>query len=319
MASLEEHLGQPGHKGKVRNTWRLANNLRLIRTTRRTSALNFKIPQLEIPDKGAALTAMSVYWHELLTTHNVATTHVVGYGPAVKQFLPEAVQQDAQLMAELRRDSMIVHECDVPAVEAIVRNHLVGSGWDYVQNHGTLFGQHVPARMDRGGKLDRLYYTPTAKSLKDEWITTEEAERLCPGAMNTALRIARFMFKIALDRGLIYADIKFEFGWRIVNGILTLILVDEIGTPESSRIWLAEEWLKLPAGGIPTSYDKDPVRKWLKAEAEKVGITLDEDNPEHHEFVASLECPDDLVMQVNKSYHLIYRMLTGRNLDDWGR
>lgn len=306
--TLADYLGKPRHRGKVRDTYDLGNGYLLVHTTPRTSALNFKLPQCDVPNKGKVLSGITAMWHELFVEHGICDTHIVAYGRKVRKYLPKALLENEELASQVESEALIVHHCDMVLVEGIVRNFLAGSAYEYVQKHGTLFfDQPVPADIQLAGQFDYPRFTPTDKSETDDPISVEEAEHRCPGIGNICLGINEFAFRVAAARGITLADTKFELGRRISDG--KLVLADEFLTTESSRYWLSEDYASTQSGKMPPSHDKDPIRNWIRAEAKNAGITLDSGNPEHHEFVASLPRPDAVIDQVAASYDLIYKML----------
>ncbi|MCX5776230.1 MAG: phosphoribosylaminoimidazolesuccinocarboxamide synthase [Candidatus Firestonebacteria bacterium] len=240
-------------KGKVRDIYELDDKL-LIVATDRLSAFDVVFNQ-GIPEKGKVLTQISKYWFEQtadIIPNHLLSTEVADY-PALNKYA-----------GELKNRIMIVKNVKPVMVECIVRGYLSGSGWTEYQKSGTICGIKLPGGLVESDKLPEPIFTPTSKAEvgeHDENITFEDVikmigEKLARELRDKAIAVYKKASSIAEKKGLIIADTKFEFGME--NG--TLILIDEILTPDSSRFWPKDRYK--PGRGQP-SFDKQFVRDYL--------------------------------------------------------
>ncbi len=247
------------YSGKVRDLYEHAEHptLMLVVASDRVSAFDHVL-EPGIPGKGALLTQLTRWWFAQLDQPN----HLAAEGPAVP--------------AELADRAMLVKRLDMHPIECVVRGYLTGSGWAEYRESGTVCGIPLPAGLNDGDRLPEPLYTPAFKAPlgeHDENITFERSVELVGDLVATALRDASLAIferasSIALERGVILADTKFEFGTDPATGELTL--ADEVLTSDSSRYWDAT----LYAAGGPNrldSFDKQIVRNWLAANWDKHG------------------------------------------------
>lgn len=274
------------HSGKVRDLWTTPNGDLLVVATDRISAFDWILPT-PIPEKGAILTALSVWWFERLA--EVVPNHVLSLD------VPDSV----------RGRSMICERLSMFPVECVARGYLTGSGLvEYVQS-GTVCGIPLPAGLVDGSRLPQPIFTPATKAEfgeHDENVDFATVADIIGSAAADALRdltiqVYRTAETTAAERGVILADTKFEFGTR-ADG--TIVLADEVLTPDSSRYWPAELW---SPGKPQPSFDKQYVRDWLTSPAsgwDKNGT------------IAPPPLPDDVVEQTRAKYIEAYERLTGR-------
>ncbi|WP_240755769.1 phosphoribosylaminoimidazolesuccinocarboxamide synthase [Nocardioides iriomotensis] len=278
------------HSGKVRDLYRLtsgpyAGNLLMVASDR-ISAFDFVL-ESTIPDKGAVLTQMSLWWFEQLADlvpHHVVSTEV-----------PDDVAGRAVICEPLA----------MYPVECVARGYLTGSGLlDYAAT-GEVCGIPLPAGLEDGSRLPEPIFTPATKAAlgdHDENVSydavvgevgAEVAERL------RALTLAVYgrAEAIARERGIILADTKLELGARDDG---TMVLGDEVLTPDSSRFWPADEW---QPGRQQPSYDKQIVRNWLLSDASGWDKASGEKPP---------PLPDEVVERTRSRYVEAYELLTGR-------
>jgi phosphoribosylaminoimidazole-succinocarboxamide synthase len=247
------------YSGKVRDLYEHAEHpsLMLVVASDRVSAFDHVL-EPGIPGKGALLTQLTRWWFAQLDQPN----HLASEGPAVP--------------TELADRAMLVKRLDMHPIECVVRGYLTGSGWAEYRESGTVCGIPLPAGLSDGDRLPEPLYTPAFKAPMgehDENITFERSVELVGASVATALRDASLAIfaaasSIALSRGVILADTKFEFGTDPATGELTL--ADEVLTSDSSRYWDAT----LYAAGGPSrldSFDKQIVRNWLAANWDKQG------------------------------------------------
>jgi phosphoribosylaminoimidazole-succinocarboxamide synthase len=248
-------LDLPGIKklrsGKVREVFDLGETLLFVATDR-ISAFDCILPD-PIPDKGAVLNQLSAFWFHRF---DFVPNHMI----ALQYNIPELNPFSDQL----RRRSMIVRKAEPLPIECVVRGYLAGSGWKEYQERGTVCGHQLPAGLELASELPEPIFTPATKSESghDINIDWEECCRLvgedvATEARDYSLQIYRAGCEHAAKCGIIVADTKFEFGRR-ADG--TVILADEVLTPDSSRFWPAARW---QPGGPQPSYDKQYVRDWL--------------------------------------------------------
>ncbi|MBQ9368022.1 MAG: phosphoribosylaminoimidazolesuccinocarboxamide synthase [Victivallales bacterium] len=245
-------LGTP-MRGKVRDVYDLGETLLFIATDR-ISAYDCIMPN-GIPDKGRVLTQITLNWFKVLTgmPNHLVTADVSKY-PAVLQ----------KYAADLDGRSMIVKKLKMLPVECIVRGYLSGSGWESYEKSGTVCGIRLREGYQKSSKLDEPIFTPTTKEQSGHdmpidvaalggIIGAELAEKLSKAAIDNYRQAADF----ALTRNIIIADTKFEFG---LDEKGTLVLADEVLTPDSSRFWPVATYAP---GKSQPSLDKQFVRDWL--------------------------------------------------------
>jgi phosphoribosylaminoimidazole-succinocarboxamide synthase len=243
-------------RGKVRDIYAVDAARLLIVTTDRLSAFDVILPD-PIPDKGRVLTAVSNFWFARLA--HVVPNHLTGIDP-------ESVVQGEAERAQVRGRSIVVKRLKPLPIEAVVRGYLIGSGWkDYLAG-GAVCGIVLPAGMKQAGRLPQPLFTPATKAeagTHDENIDFAAVERLVGASLaaqvrGVALRLYGEAAAHALERGIIIADTKFEFG---LDAAGTLHLIDEALTPDSSRFWPVDQYRE---GSSPPSFDKQYVRDYLE-------------------------------------------------------
>jgi phosphoribosylaminoimidazole-succinocarboxamide synthase len=244
------------HRGKVRDTYQLTDDLLLMVATDRISAFDVVLPT-PIPDKGRVLTQLSAFWFGLtgsVVENHLITTEVDQMG------LPSNVDLD-----ELEGRSMLVKKADPLPVECVARGYIIGSGWADYQRTGEVCGIELPSGLRQADRLPETIFTPATKATTghDENIDFERAASIVGN--DIAEQVRDFTLQLyelghdhARSRGIILADTKFEFG--IVDG--RIILIDEVMTPDSSRFW---DTATYQVGMSPPSYDKQFVRDHLEA------------------------------------------------------
>ena len=242
-------------RGKVRDNYAVGDDRILMVASDRLSAFDVILDQ-PIPGKGALLTRMALFWFDKLG--HICPNHLTGEPP-------ESVVS-ADEVAQVRGRSMLVKRLKPLPVEAVVRGYLAGSGWKEYQASQSVCGVPLPAGLKNASKLSQPIYTPAAKAAAgehDENITFERTVEMVGLDLATRIRdisitLYRAGAKIAAAKGIVIADTKFEFG---LDPQGTLVLMDEVLTPDSSRFWPVESYAE---GGNPPSYDKQFVRDWLE-------------------------------------------------------
>ena len=280
-------------RGKVRDVYDVNDESLLIVATDRISAFDCVLPT-PIEHKGEVLTAMSEFWFEKL--QHVVANHLI---ESNVDAMPPAIQRHAET---LRGRAMLVRRAEVFPVECVVRGYLVGSGWkDYLRT-GSVCGHKLPEGLVESAKLPEPLFTPSTKAEQghDENITEDQVREMI-GDENTALlrdtslRLYTEAHEYALQRGIIIADTKFEFG---LDKDGQLLLVDEVLTPDSSRFWPADEY---EPGRSQPSFDKQFVRDYLET------LNWDKKPP-------APAIPPGIASATTARYLEAYRLLTGKEL-----
>ena len=244
------------YSGKVRDLYAIDDKRMLMVATDRLSAFDVILDE-PIPTKGEILTQISNFWFDYLK--DVMPNHFIG--ETVYDVLPEAQAR------EFEKRAVVVKKLTPIKIEAIVRGYLAGSGWKDYQHTGKLCGIDLPAGLQQAQQLPEVVFTPSTKAAvgeHDENISFAEAaeiigEDLALQVQAKAIELYKKASAYAESRGIIICDTKFEFGTD-ENG--TLILMDEVLTPDSSRFWPADQY---EVGTNPPSFDKQFVRDWLEA------------------------------------------------------
>jgi phosphoribosylaminoimidazole-succinocarboxamide synthase len=244
------------HQGKVRDLFAIDDDHMLIIASDRLSAFDVVLPD-PMPGKGAMLTRISNFWFE--QTSHIIDNHLTG--------IPlEDVFADPGLVALLEDRSVLVKRLTPLPLEAIVRGYLIGSGWKDYQHSGSVCGIELPAGLRQADKLPEVLFTPSTKAAAgshDENVDFDTivkliGEDLACQVRDASIAIYEFASAYALERGIIIADTKFEFG---LDDDGKLYLMDEVLTPDSSRFWPLDSW---KPGTSPPSYDKQFVRDYLE-------------------------------------------------------
>jgi phosphoribosylaminoimidazole-succinocarboxamide synthase len=272
-------------RGKVRDIYEYSATELLIVTTDRLSAFDVILPT-PIPDKGVVLTQISNFWFQKL--RDIVPNHVVD---------PEPFGADGR-HAHLAGRSVIVRKAEALPVEAIVRGYLTGSGRKDYEATGKVCGIELPKGLVEASRLEYPLFTPSTKAAvgtHDENITFDELNALVNPEIaerlhNVAIELYEAGAAYALERGIIIADTKFEFG--MLDGMV--ILIDEALTPDSSRFWPADGY---EPGKAQPSYDKQFVRDYLE--------TLD-----WGKTAPGPELPADVVEKTAEKYNEAWRRLT---------
>jgi phosphoribosylaminoimidazole-succinocarboxamide synthase len=284
-------------RGKVRDNYAVGDDRILMVASDRISAFDVIMGQ-PIPGKGVLLTQMALFWFDKLGPNglNICPIHLTGEAP-------ESVVTPDEL-SQVAGRSMLVKRLKPILVEAVVRGYLAGSGWKEYQDNGQVCGVKLPAGLKNASKLPEPIYTPAAKAEMgdhDENITFEKTVEMIGADLATRIRdISIALYKaaseIAATKGIIIADTKFEFG---LDKDGTLILMDEVLTPDSSRYWPAESYVE---GVNPPSYDKQFLRDWLET-AQVAGKPWSKTPPAPH-------LPHDVIEKTSAKYHEALTRLT---------
>jgi phosphoribosylaminoimidazole-succinocarboxamide synthase len=274
-------------RGKVRDVYDLDDKL-LIVATDRISAFDVILPN-GIPGKGEVLTQISLFWFE--KTKDIIQNHIIS---GLMDDYPSSLKKFDSL---LDKRSMLVKKTDPILIECIVRGYISGSGWVEYNQTGKICGIELPKNLKESQKLEEPIFTPSTKaeSGHDQNITFEQmcemiGNNLASEIKKTSLAIYNKASQYALEKGIIIADTKMEFG--IYNG--KLMLIDELLTPDSSRFWLVSDY---KVGQSQDSFDKQIVRDYL--------LTLD-----WNKTYPGPILPPHIVEKTAKRYREILEMLT---------
>ncbi len=244
------------YRGKVRDIYEIDDAHWLIIATDRVSAFDVILPNV-IPGKGKLLTSLAHFWFDRVRA--MIPNHLANI--PLETVLPDPVER-----AQAEGRCMIVKRLKAIPVEAVVRGYLIGSGWKDYQDSGEVCGHKLPENLVQADKLPKVLFTPATKAAvgdHDENISFEVmADTIGASLADDIRRVSIALYndaaKYALERGIIIADTKFEFGQDAAGN---LVLMDEILTPDSSRFWEADTYER---GSSPASYDKQFVRDWLE-------------------------------------------------------
>jgi phosphoribosylaminoimidazole-succinocarboxamide synthase len=281
-------------RGKVRDVYQPSDEHLIIVACDRISAFDHVLPT-PVPTKGVILTQMSNFWFQ--KTEHLIVNHIVDYDPGPRWY-PEL----DWYYEDLKGRTVLVRNAEPLTIEAIVRGYLSGSGWKEYQNLGTVCGIRLPQGLEESARLPETIFTPSTKAQSghDENISFDEAASLVGGDIaekvrDASLALYGFAAEHALERGIIIADTKFEFG--LVNEGADqgdLILIDEVLTPDSSRFWPADSY---EPGRAQASFDKQFVRDYL----ESIGWNKEAPAP---------PLPDDVVEKTREKYQEALLRLT---------
>jgi phosphoribosylaminoimidazole-succinocarboxamide synthase len=284
--------------GKVRDTFDLGSHLLLVASDR-ISAFDVVLPN-GIPLKGHVLNRLSSFWFrhttEIVPNH---MTEAIDDVHSLDSYLP--AESRFAYPSYLRGRSMVVKKVKRIPIECVVRGYLAGSAWSEYQEKGTVSGNAMPKNLQESVELKNPLYTPTTKAETghDVPITRQDIVKLvgldiAEEMEEKSLAVYNFAREYARGHGIIIADTKFEFG--IDNN--RVVLIDELLTPDSSRLWDAEFY---KVGQHQASFDKQPVRDWLASTG------WDRKPP-------APELPPDVVKATTERYTQAYERLTGRKL-----
>ncbi len=277
------------HQGKVRDVYAVDAEHMLIVTTDRLSAFDVVLPD-PIPGKGRVLTSISNFWFD--RTRSIVPNHLTDYP------LARAVP-DPRERALIADRSMVVRRLNALPIEAVVRGYLIGSGWKDYQATGEVCGIDLPGNLRLAERLPAPIFTPATKAALGEHdenvgfgqVVATIGEDLATQMRDRAIALYQHACAHALERGIIIADTKFEFG---VDESGELILIDEALTPDSSRFWPVDTYRP---GESPPSFDKQFVRDYLE--------TLDWDKR-----APGPRLPADIIRRTAEKYQEALRRLT---------
>ena len=287
------------HRGKVRDTFLLNEGRLLMVATDRISAFDVVLPN-GIPNKGLVLNRMSAFWFD--QTRHIVPNHLIALADSPDAApLIGASESLANLPPEVARQAMVVKQAERIDIECIVRGYITGSAWAEYQRKGTVSGKPMPAGLLEGQAFPEPLFTPTTKAeeghdqnMSDQGVLDMVGGDLAQQLAQVSTAIYQFAREYSLEKGIMLADTKMEFG--LLDG--QLILIDELLTPDSSRFW-DQAGYKL--GQSLPNFDKQFVRDWLSSQG------WDREPP-------APPLPDDIVAKTSERYLEAYYRITGLRL-----
>ncbi|MFC7344681.1 phosphoribosylaminoimidazolesuccinocarboxamide synthase [Saccharopolyspora griseoalba] len=280
--------------GKVRQLHAVDDEHLLLVASDRISAYDHVL-DTPIPDKGRVLTAMSVFWFELLA--DLLPNHLVAH-------------DDPRIPDEVRGRALLVKRLEMVQVECVARGYLTGSGLLDYQRTGAVCGVALPDGLVEASRLPEPIFTPATKAaigehdenVSFEAVAAQEGQERAAELRDLTLRIYARAAEHARERGVILADTKFEFG---LGSDGSLVLADEVLTPDSSRYWPADQHRE---GEVQPSFDKQFVRNWLTSPESGWDRASDAPPP---------ALPDEIVRATRDRYVEAYERITGRDFAAW--
>ena len=296
---LETNLPNLLHRGKVRDTYPVDEELLLIVATDRISAFDVVLPDA-VSNKGRVLNRISAFWFE--KTNHLIPNHFIGLadGPNVKDQYKDSSIMSA-ISPEIASQSMIVKKAERIDIECIVRGYITGSAWGEYRRSGTVSGKPMPQGLVEGDSFPTPIFTPTTKAEEGHDVNMSDQEVIDMVGVEMAQKLEKaskevyaFAQEYAKNRRIILADTKMEFG--TLNG--ELILIDELLTPDSSRFWDMDGY---GPGKSQPNYDKQFVRDYLTEQ----GWNQEPPAP---------QLPEDVISKTTERYMEAYYRITGERL-----
>ena len=296
---LETNLPNLLHRGKVRDTYPVDEELLLIVATDRISAFDVVLPDA-VSNKGRVLNRISAFWFE--KTNHLIPNHFIGLadGPNVKDQYKDSSIMSA-ISPEIASQSMIVKKAERIDIECIVRGYITGSAWGEYRRSGTVSGKPMPEDLVEGAPFPTPIFTPTTKAEEGHDVNMSDQEVIDMVGVQMAQKLEKaskevyaFAQEYAKNRRIILADTKMEFG--TLNG--ELILIDELLTPDSSRFWDMDGY---GPGKSQPNYDKQFVRDYLTEQ----GWNQEPPAP---------QLPEDVISKTTERYMEAYYRITGERL-----
>ena len=296
---LETRLPNQLHRGKVRDTYAVNDELLLMVATDRLSAFDVVLPD-GIPDKGRVLNRMSAFWFE--KTRHIVPNHLICLADAPDVGASYAGNELLSAISpQLASQAMIVRKAKRIDIECIVRGYITGSAWSEYRREGTVSGKPTPEGLLEGAAFPQPIFTPTTKAdeghdqnMSDQEVLDMVGAEMARQLQETSLAVYSFAQDYANSRGIILADTKMEFG--TLDG--ELILIDELLTPDSSRFWDMEGY---QPGQSQPNYDKQFVRDYLLEQG------WNQEPPAPH-------LPPDVVAKTSERYLEAYYRIIGQRL-----
>ncbi len=297
LSSTKELGLNPTKIGKVRDIFDLGDKLVIVATDR-ISAFDVVLPD-PIPYKGVVLTQITKFWSEYLK--DIIENHVITF-ELDNEILTAVGVNNNEVKEILSSRTMVCKKAKVIPIECIVRGYLSGSGWKEYKTKGTVCGIKLPEGLKESDKLPEPIFTPSTKAEvgHDENISFEETIKIVGEEIANIIKEKSLQLYIkardyAEKRNIIIADTKFEFG---IDKDGKVILIDEILTPDSSRFWPKEKYIR---GQSQPSFDKQYVRDYLES------INWDKKPP-------APQLPPEVIKTTSEKYLEIYKLITGKEI-----
>ncbi len=289
------------HSGKVRELYDAGAGRLVMVASDRVSAFDVIMAE-PIVDKGRVLTAMTSFWCDEMADI-VPGSQITADPVAMADALADA-SGDAALPADWAGRAVLVRRADMLQLECIVRGYLAGQAYEEYARAGTVHGTVMPAGLQLASQLDEPIFTPSTKAAEGHDLNIDFAAavdlvgaEVAAEARDISLALYRRAAARCAEAGFVLADTKFELGY--VDGVLCLC--DEVCTPDSSRLWPADQ---VVPGETPPAFDKQPLRDWLAAQ------DWDRTPPPP-------PLPSEVTAAMSARYVAAYERVTGRSLDDW--
>ncbi len=290
------------HSGKVRELYDAGAGRLLMVASDRVSAFDVIMAE-PITDKGRVLTAMTSFWCDDMADV-VPGTQITADPAAIADALADALGGGGALPAGWAGRAVLVQRAEMLPLECIVRGYLAGQAYEEYARAGTVHGTAMPAGLQLASRLDEPIFTPSTKATEGHDLNIDfgaAVDLVGAEAAGAARAICLELYRRAAARcaaaGFVLADTKFELGY--VDGVLSLC--DEVCTPDSSRLWPADQ---VVPGETPPAFDKQPLRDWLAAQP------WDRRPPPP-------PLPDEVTSALSARYVAAYERVTGRSMDDW--
>ena len=296
---FETNLPNLLHRGKVRDTYPVDEDLLLIVATERISAFDVVLPDA-VPNKGRVLNRISAFWFE--KTKHLIPNHLICLADDsnVKDRYKDS-SIVSSISPEIASQSMIVKKAERIDIECIVRGYITGSAWGEYRRSGTVSGKPMPEGLVEGLPFPTPIFTPTTKAeeghdenMSDQEVIDMVGVEMAQKLEKASIEVYDFAQEYAKSRGVILADTKMEFG--TLNG--ELILIDELLTPDSSRFWDMDGYAP---GKSQPNYDKQFVRDYLTEQ----GWNQEPPAP---------QLPEDVISKTTERYMEAYYRITGERL-----
>jgi len=279
------------HSGKVRDMYEIDEHHILIVTTDRLSAFDVILPTA-IPGKGQVLNTVSEFWFEKLS--HIVASHISDM--SLEDALPDTEERE-----RVKDHAIVVKRLKPLAIEAIVRGYLIGSGWKEYQKQGSVCGIELPDNLGMADRLPEPLFTPSTKADVGQHDENIDFTRMCQiigtdlaeQVRDISLQLYKEAAAFALEKGIIIADTKFEFG---LDQHGKLALIDEVLTPDSSRFWPVSEY---QPGVSPPSFDKQIVRDWLETQ-------------DWNKQAPGPELPEEIMTKTSEKYREALERLTSK-------
>jgi phosphoribosylaminoimidazole-succinocarboxamide synthase len=318
LTALVSQCLEPIHSGKVRDTYRVfgpnGELWRLIIVTDRRSIFDFKL-DFTVPGVGEILNATNIFFRRKMNEVNIAHD-MIACGSGLDVFLPEELRN----LPDLQKRGMLVKELQMYPVECVARNYLTGSGWDIYSNPKSqrlLCGHLLPQGLSNGSALDKMLFTPTTKATigHDLPLDVGVVRHDYPTLGDDTLKLFNFVDEfVKKTNRFMWVDGKAEGGIDPDTGMF--VWGDELGSFDSCRVWVTNEYRRVWPEKVPSSYDKEILRNWGR----EMGIKeLDPTSDEDKKLVLSMKAPEEVIKTSRMRALEFFYSLTNLSCADFQR